>query len=385
MGHIVDGIKENPINDDKLIIKDSEDYNKYKEISFAKIKASNGYGDMQKEFYDPDLIGDDVFDMDNMKEGLINLILTQQERNRLSNVLPGVLENKNYISKIDNTYISISAGSALIRKTDGTIHEVSWEATASLDVSSINSDIPWVTYKWNSEETDIELEILNYFPSTFKELEEIALIGRLTYISGELIVLDRHILLSDDPYVSRTQAYKYPAVNFNLLLSYSDIDANYLKISSGELLRWPIVELGTGRHIFEYNGNDKIVYMWGHLQGQTTKDEITDGGTDDQFDIAAIADWYDNNGVATIVPPNKFAAHMICAYAESNIIVLIRGQFIYDTLDDAKSLIQSDTFTEADWLRDRQVAKIGWIIAVSGARDFSVETDAAFVPFCYSK
>jgi hypothetical protein len=45
-----------------------------------------GTGDMTKAVYDPNSIEADVFDMDNMVEGATNLILTSDERNKLSGI-----------------------------------------------------------------------------------------------------------------------------------------------------------------------------------------------------------------------------------------------------------------------------------------------------------
>lgn len=380
MGHIVGEIKNNPVNNDKLIIKDSEDSDKYKEIEFLKIKAASGDGDMLQEVYDPGSIREDVFDMDNMIEGVNNKILTSAERSGLDNVLPGLLENKDHVSKIDDLNISITAGSAKIRKSDGTLHYVSWDAIPSYMVV-IDDTLPWVVFKWNAEETDVEIDLFTYLPSTLKEIEEIAIIGRLWFVGEDLNVSGRHMLLSDDVYISRTEAWKYPSKNISIRALVSSTNNNYVKLTSGELSRWPINNIISGSHVFEYNGDEKVDYIWGHLQGQSSHDEIIENELANQFDVKAIADWYDLNGVATLVPPQKFTAHIIGAYAKSDVLVWWRGQHIYDTLDDAKHAVHSDIFNDAPWLQDRQISKIAWIIMIRGARDFTNELDVAFVNY----
>jgi hypothetical protein len=48
-----------------------------------------GGGDMLKSTYDPDSIEDDAFDMDNMKAGTVNKLVTDTEKTQWNAKLPG--------------------------------------------------------------------------------------------------------------------------------------------------------------------------------------------------------------------------------------------------------------------------------------------------------
>lgn len=293
--------------------------------------------------------------------------------------VPGVIYNKTHIDKEDETHINIYAGEANIRKSDGTVHRVSWSDNLNYAVS-LGLTIPWVTYEWNVGETAIQLNIRDTLPTNLSELEQIAVIGRVWVEAGVLYASSRHMLLANDRYTNRAQAWKYPSYNYSVTASASSIDSNYIALSTGELFRWPIVDETTDHHTHYFSGDTQITYIWGHLQGQTTHDEIEDDAGGDEFDIADIANWYDNGGVATVVPNNKFVIHQIGAYAVSEVLVWFRGQNVYDSMAEALSAVQSESLVEAQWASDTsQISKIAWVILKQNTTDFTNPLDCRFV------
>lgn len=293
--------------------------------------------------------------------------------------VPGVIYNQNHLAKVDETHINIYAGEANIRKSDGTLHRVSWSDNLNYEVS-LGLTIPWVTYEWNVGETDIQLNIRDTLPTTLEELEEIAVIGRVWVEAGVLYASSRHMLLANDRYTNRAQAWKYPSYNYNVIADVSALDSNYIQLSTGELFRWPIVAETTGHHTHYFSGDTQITYIWGHLQGQTTHDEILDDSGGDAYDIADIANWYDNGGTPTAVPNNKFVIHQIGAYAISEVLVWFRGQNVYDSMAEALSSVQSENLTEATWASDTsQISKISWVILKQNTTDFSNTADCRFI------
>ena len=293
--------------------------------------------------------------------------------------VPGVIYNINHLEKVDETHINIYAGEANIRKASGSVHRVSWEDNLNYAVS-LGLTIPWVTYEWNVGETDIQLNIRDTLPTTLEELEQIAVIGRVWVEAGILYASSRHMLLANDRYTNRSQAWKYPSYNYSVVATYSAIDSNYIALSTGELFRWPIVAETTGHHTHYFSGDTQITYIWGHLQGQATHDEIEDDAGGDEFDIADISNWYDNGGVATAVPNNKFVIHQIGAYAVSEVLVWFRGQNVYDSMAEALSAVQSESLTEASWASDTsQISKIAWVILKQNTTDFSDTASCRFI------
>ena len=293
--------------------------------------------------------------------------------------VPGVIYNKTHVSKVDETHINIYSGEANIRKSDGTIHRVSWNDNLNYEVS-LGLTIPWVTYEWNVGETAIQLNIRDTLPTTLEELEQIAVIGRVWVEAGVLYASSRHMLLANDRYTNRSQAWKYPSYNYSVVASASSVDSNYIALSTGELFRWPIVAETTDHHTHYFSGDAQITYIWGHLQGQATHDEIEDDAGGDEFDIADIANWYDNGGVATAVPNNKFVIHQIGAYAISEVLVWFRGQNVYDSMAEALSAVQSESLVEAQWASDTsQISKIAWVILKQNTTDFTDTASCRFV------
>lgn len=308
--------------------------------------------------------------------------IVQDSRDKTRNRLTGVLENKNYIAKVDENNILINEGSAKIKKSDGSIHKVIWDSIPVQPVTISSGRLQWVVFKWNAGETDIELAFYDLLPSDLHSMEETALIGRIWRVNGTLFVGDRHIMLSDDPYVSRNSVWIIPSTNVSVETQPSTTDVNLISLTSGELSRYPTVEADTRHHIFPFGGDDAVSTMWEHLQSQTAFSVLTDNAVGDETDIKALADYYDSDGTITILPNSKFGAHLVGVYAGSDIKVLFRSQYVYDSISDAKLGISSDPLMISDWASDmNQISKIGWLIVKKGVRDYSNPSDAVFIPY----
>lgn len=302
-----------------------------------------------------------------------------------SEKLPGVYENKDHVAKVSDTEISIVAGSAVIRKSNLQKFEIAWLAVASQSVSVADGELYWVAYGWNVGETAIEFKLLSLLPDTIDEYEQYAIIGRVWKEGGVLTVSGRHVGLLDDPYVARNSEWIDKAKNVSVSLGASQVDPGYLELTAGEVSRWPIVELDTFHHIWEFPAFAQVQSMWEHHQGQTGFGVLVDNSVGDETDIATIADYYDNAGVVTAIANNKFGLHLVGVYASSNERVFIRSQYVYDSIAEAKVGITTDPLVLSEWASDGdQIAGIGWVILKSGARDFTVPADALFVPFSAS-
>lgn len=296
--------------------------------------------------------------------------------------LVGVDENKNYVTKVDENTISIASGTGTNRKSDLSEYKVSWSAMPSVDVSFLlDGQLRWVVFQNNAGQTGVELTFLTVAPATLDTAEQYQWVGRIWRENGVLQVGDRHIMLSVDPQVSRTNAWQSPAGNVSVTVSNAT-DVGLLSISSGEVTRWPVVELETFHHVWKYNGMPSVVSMWDHVQGSSGFTIVSDNAVGDTTDIRTIADYWDNNGSLDLVPTNDFVAHLIGVYAGSEERVLFRGQKTYDTLADAELGISIDPLNESPWVSDlRQVSKLAWMIVKRGTRDFSNSANCVFVPY----
>lgn len=299
--------------------------------------------------------------------------------------IPGVKENKDHVTKINDTSFSITAGSADIRKADLSTHSVSWPDVAGVNITINNGELRWIAYKWNAGETAIELALLPTMPTTLDEFEQYALIGRVWKEAGVLQVSGRHILLAQDPYAARNSEWLAPAKNKSVGLTYSMVASSlgYLAFTSGEVSRWPVVEADTYHHTWEFPDDTKVTKMWAHRQGQTGFEVLSDNAAGDSTDIRTIADYYDNAGTVTPLSNNsKWAAHLVGVFAGSNEVVFIRGQYEYDSLAEARNGIQTDALNISPWAADLgQIADVSWVLLKSGARDFSDPVQADFIPF----
>lgn len=296
--------------------------------------------------------------------------------------LPGVSENKVYISKVNENTISVIAGNGTIRKSDLTEVERTWNTIASFDVSSVlDGQLRWCVFQNDGTETGLEFTLLSSAPVLLDNAEQYLWVGRIWRENGVLKVGDRHIMLSVDPQVSRTNVWQFPAGNVSVTVHHAT-DVGLLSLSAGELTRWPVVESGTFHHVWKYNGLATVSSMWDHVQGSVGFTTISDNAAGNETDIRTIADYYDQNGNLVAVPTNDWVAHLIGVYAGSEERVLFRGQRTYTTLADAKLGITIDPLEEADWAKDlRQISKIGWILVREGTRDFSNTARCVFVPY----
>ena len=295
---------------------------------------------------------------------------------RVVSSLPGVLESKTHVAKIDNTHFSVSAGEAKIRKADGTLHEVSWAAVASVDVTALNGGVlgtgqlRWIVYRWNVGETAIELALLPLLPTTVADLDQVALIGRLWDTAGVLTVSARHIRLSCDPYVGLAGvSWHRPAINVRRSVAVAPYSsAAYLAFSAGELARWPVVtDHVTGSHLFEFPGIAQLLDIWGHLRATSIYDNITD------CTAANLTSYYDSGaGTPTAMATGKYAVHRIGVYAGSNEHVWFRGQAEYASMEEAVAARLTEAFVYAAWADDaRQIAPVTFVIARKGETAFA--------------
>ena len=294
--------------------------------------------------------------------------------------LPGVYNNFDHIEKVDDTHIKIYADCANIRRSNGSLSKVCWDDVDSQYVNP-NGTLPWVTFTWNGTETGLDFTLLTYWPDTLAELEKYAVIGRIwENDTGSLVASGRHFMLANDPYICRTSIWSEPAFNIDVAASYSNIDTNYLALSTGELVRWPIVSL-EGQHIFKFSGDTQITSIWGHLQNQTVHDVIDTTGSNEN-NILELSGWYDNNGVATTIPNKLFSVHLIGAYASSEVLVWFRGQHTYTSMSEAEAAIGTDSFNLASWeANSKQISKIAWVIMQEGTTDFSDTSKVEFINY----
>lgn len=295
--------------------------------------------------------------------------------------MTGVDNNLDYVSKVDDSNVTIVGGTGWLRKTDLSLVSVSWDAVASLSITLNSGELSWIVVKWSVGETDVEIGTLQYAPNTFDEFEKVIIIGRVWKgYDGTLSVSGRHLVLSDDPYTARDSAWALPSRNVSVEGGYSTVDVNLLRLSAGEVYRWPIVELTTKHHTWNFPEFASISKMWGHLQGQTAFDELYDDQVTPPpatLDIRKIADYWDDNGTRTALANNKFGLHLVGIYASSNIVVWIPSQKSYDSSAQARADIPTADIKLAPWASDLgQISAVVWVIAEKGTTDFS---DAEFI------
>lgn len=296
--------------------------------------------------------------------------------------LVGVLENKDYVAKIDDSTISVDAGSGIIRKADLSENLVTWNATTSFTVAVPEGELRWIVMKWDAGEAFVEPQVVQYMPTTIDEFEQCLLIGRVWKENGVLEVSGRHILLSVDPQSSRTSWWQLPSGNRSVGIGYSTVDTGLLSLTAGELIRHPVVELSTYHHVWEFPAFESVTSAWRHVQNTTGFVRISDNSAGNDTDIRAIADYYDSGGTIISLPNNKFVAHLIGCYAGSNERVIFFGQHVYDTISEAEIGIEADELVVAQWASDLgQISKIGWLITQKGVRDFSNTGSVKFVPY----
>jgi len=295
---------------------------------------------------------------------------------RVVSSLPGLLENKAHVAKIDDTHFSIAAGAAKIRKADGSLHEVSWDAPPSVDITTLNGgalqpgQLRWIGYKWNTGEAAIEPVLLPLLPTRLVYLDQIALVGRLWNTAGVLTVSSRHIRLSYDPYAALSGvSWHRPALNVrNSVIVSPHVSPSYLNFSAGELARWPIVtDHVTGSHLFEYPGMSVLTSIWGHLKATSIYDNITDCTA---FNLLGF--WDSGAGTPTAIDTGKYVVHRIGIYAGSNERVWFRGQAQYGSMEEAVAARLTEAFTYAAWAADaRQIAPVAFVIARKNEGDFA--------------
>ncbi len=307
------------------------------------------------------------------------------------NVLPGVTQNKTYISVVDNGHFAVTGGSAYMRKSDDTIHNVRWNPTTSVAISSSSlsapilsaNDMRWCIYKWDNESAGtIKLDLINYLPPTLPAFERVALLGKVKYDRSVLAINSDTICISDDVYADRSDAWVSPARNISVTCVVS-LSTNYLATTSGEMFRFPGVADDQGRHIYQAPSVPALTYMRGHLQGTLRYDSIintlaySNANTPATlpYQVKDLSNWYDNAGVITYVPTGgggNWVAHRLAIYAGSNIPVWLRGQYLYSSLILAQNGWQNENFVLAPWAADlSQISIIAVVILKNNTSDFT--------------
>lgn len=296
--------------------------------------------------------------------------------------LPGVIINQDYISKVDENTISIVSGDARVRKSDNSVEVIGWGDSASVPVTIADGELQWVYYKWNVGETALELAFMNNGASSVLDYEKVALIGRVWRDAGVLKVGSRHIGLSVDPNVSRTFAWAEKSSNISVVALASTVDTNLLAFADGELYRWPVVQSVTNHHLWPFAGDVGVVRMWDHLQGQSGFSIVSDNEVGDYSDIREISNYWDNGGAYDTVAGNRYGLHLVGVYAGSNEYVLVRSQYLYTNIRNAKIGIGSDPIVLSDWASDfDQISFVSWVVIQGGTTDFSDTSRVSFVPY----
>lgn len=307
-------------------------------------------------------------------------------------ILPGCVENKNHVAKVDNTHFSVTAGSGWMRKDDGSLHLISWDAISSIETTIVAGELRWIVWQWLDQGAGtFQIQLIENHDPVLENFEKYLPIGRLWKNAatppGEpvdyLVVSGRHLKLSNvaGAYEAGLAHWGKKAYNITQGITYGT-DKNLLKITTGELFRWPISDL-TGRHVFNWAGVDGLSYTWRHLRGQAAYTTVSDNSAGDGTDIRKIADYYDLNGVLTLVPANNFVVHKFQIWAVSWETTLVTGQAVFATLDDALNSIGQESTVYSPWLGNsdtfRQAALVGYIVLKRGTIDFSNAANARFV------
>lgn len=290
--------------------------------------------------------------------------------------LPGVLELKAHVAKIDNSLFSVAAGAAKMRKTDNVLYDISWNAIASVSVATLNGaalnpgELRWIVWQWNPGETGIELKLLPTLPISLAAFDRITLIGRLWNTAGTLFVSALHQRQSVHEYETVSQVgWSTPAINMRGSVRVSPYsNPAFLAVSAGELARWPVVsDLVAGRHTFDFPGIAQLTAIWGHLKATAVYDNITD------CSAANLTTYIDTGaGTPTAMAAGKYAVHRLGLYAGSNEKVWFRGQAEYGSLAEAVAARETEAFTYATWADDaRQIAPIAYIISRKGETTFA--------------
>lgn len=286
----------------------------------------------------------------------------------------GVFDLKPYVAKLSDTTISIDSGRALIRKTAGTVHEVSWPAVASQTVPTLTAgELRWIVIGWTSPaETAVSVQFLPTMPDALLEADRYAIIGRLWTADGTtLTVGEKHIRLLVDPMRPLSGAnWGTPAYNSRASVTASPhtTPAN-LALSAGELVRWPVVaDFVTGSHNHTYAGVAPIPSLWGHLRAKATFDVIPSGNCTAVF----LSNSYDTGAATpTALPAGNAAIHRLGVYAASGERVWIWGQNAYTSVANALAALDSDSFSYAPWAADMgQISIIAKIIIRKGETAF---------------
>ena len=373
MPHIIGSIKTNPVGNDKLIIKDSEDGNKLKQIEYSKLLAGTTAGDMLESVYDPNEVREDTFDMDNMTEGSTNLILIEEERAKLDYIgepLPGVVGVAPVIYKISDTEIGIHPDIDIyIRDSDTTSTKFTTEAGSitGFDASGVGV---WIIASITSE--DVVFSTATKLSDTLNEVERAIPVGRMWLTDGVLTLAGTHRLVSNDDYSSREYGWITQSENISVSLGISAADSNYLSVIGGEIYRF--LTIYNGSHIINTSDMSKIESMWGHDSSLPAWSVIDITGTDSD-DILKITDYYDNGSGIIEIPPNQFTVHRIGIYAGSNELVFVRGQNVFGKIEDAVSAIPTLTYTLASWASaSHQITYIGYFVCQKLARDYTDTT-----------
>jgi len=98
------------VSSDYVVISDTSDTGNLKKALISDFASAGG--DMDKATYDPTNVADDVFDMDNMAEGVTSKILTSTERTNITNNTAKVT-NATHTGDMDGN-TALTANSALI-------------------------------------------------------------------------------------------------------------------------------------------------------------------------------------------------------------------------------------------------------------------------------
>ncbi len=341
--------------------------------------AVRGYdGEMAAHTYDPRLIEEDVFLMDNMTEGTNAKIMTNAERTLLGQVQLGIystgLKTGGTLSiNTDTTKFDIAAGSALISDTHSnpaspTVTWIQW--TQKLAV--IPTYLLTHTRSWIGINAAGGVEQRSE-PFTEIEGSTIVALGKLNHVSKNHIAFTAmlpvvvanvaqhfdYFLRERGAFVVEGNAYEPAATNLTLKRTEGETFSPAINYQNDTRRPHTLYTDEESPCSLIYNYNDGGT-------GWTLSTPVTNVDPNH---------WDNNTGVLATVPAGKFTIQILCYNLRPTSIVnnIQYGQAIYDNMLDAiynlKTAISLNPYNSNDLYR-------AYLVVQQGATNLSESTEA---------
>ena len=275
------------------------------------------------------------------------------------------------INSGDNTKIDVTAGSVLITDYTDQMHPVintiSWDSQTALD-PGLSSRSTWIGVK-DDGAGDAEFVYDESFDSV--ERRSSAILGRIWDSGGT------------GPQITNVGDYERPA--WGLLTAFQDfilehgswnISGNLYAPNGANLL----LNKTSGKS-YRYHAEDTIGQENVHTDAaQTPRNSYSyhlQGVSITTTETDIDPDYYDNEGVKTAVPSNKWTLQEVWFFPVSGTCHVLYGQVYYQSMVDAIEAISTETKVKNNGILNGAIKRC-YLVLMQGVTDLSDSSKAAF-------